>query len=713
MTNYVIEDKEKTILSENSEQLNIKYQSGVRGYEKLAKLLFYESINTKEVIDIFKNAQNPKLQTQTRDKLYKLLYPTYHRLEEFNLRQLHFHLPNCDSFLRFHRPDKFGDSLIGSRRSVEIANFEKQMAIGFEEGKIFNGFRFVFPIFDENQTHLGSVETSLSILAFKNDIEKYSDSIINFMILKDVVDAKVFESEKSNYLLSDLHSDYMYEKEVMQHISKESKIIDSQKLQKINQLIKEKIKENIETKSKFSISQKIDSDTFIISFFPIENIDKEKKVAYLISYSKSTVIDSINREYIQIGVTFSILNILIFIFLHKIVKRNFELEQERAKLKEQQKEIEIKNFELSTLFNIQDSLIIITDGDNITNCNQKVYDFFNIDSDSNTKPLNIISNALIEKNGYISDLAEIRWFEQVIQNTNHNLESKVVINSSNRESIFLVKYSNYHILDAHHLFIFIDITTSEEYKSLLEKSNQAQKELLIHQSKLAQIGEMMGVIAHQLKQPLNTISLLVGFLLNEYEFNPNEFSDSLNEHENRVMEQLKFMALTIDIFRDFFNPTKEQEEFLAIDSINSVVTLMEIQLKKHSIKLSIEQKNDSLMIFGSKNEFIQIILNIINNAKDALKDNNINEKKIEIYLDSNDKYAIIEISDNAGGIDESLLPDKIFNSYTTTKEYGTGIGLFITKLVVEDNFKGKIEARNGEKGAIFKIMIPLVDRLKA
>ena len=173
----------------------------INNMNKVSDSIFNNVINTPEIINIFKNAHNSSeiKQKQIRDTLYSKLKNKYSNLKNYGIQQLHFHLPNNDSFLRFHKPNKYGDNLTKIRESVKYVNAHKKPISGFEEGKIFNGYRYVYPLFDKNNIHLGSVEISSSLLNFKKTYEDIKNKHIDFILKKDIVQKKVFSSELSNY----------------------------------------------------------------------------------------------------------------------------------------------------------------------------------------------------------------------------------------------------------------------------------------------------------------------------------------------------------------------------------------------------------------------------------------------------------------------------------------------------------------------------------
>lgn len=244
---------------------------------------------------------------------------------------------------------------------------------------------------------------------------------------------------------------------------------------------------------------------------------------------------------------------------------------------------------------------------------------------------------------------------------------------------------------------------------LAEKS--AQEHILIQQSKMAAMGEMISSIAHQWKQPLTTSSVIINNLKMEDVLSKGSDKKFLPSIE-KIEEQLNFMNQTISDFSNFFKPKKKKEPFNIATTLSSVIKLLQSQL--HSKKITIETnfQDESLTIVSYKNEFIQVVLNLLSNAKDAINERvamNIlkpGEGKISISVFTKESKTLILIEDNAGGIPPKIIED-IFKPYFTTKEEsdGTGIGLYMSKIIIEDSMQGILNVTNGEKGALFTIIL--------
>jgi len=231
---------------------------------------------------------------------------------------------------------------------------------------------------------------------------------------------------------------------------------------------------------------------------------------------------------------------------------------------------------------------------------------------------------------------------------------------------------------------------------------QKQEALLIHQSRLAAMGEMIGAIAHQWRQPLNALGLVQQNLQFKYQMDKLD-DDFMNQSMDKSARLIQKMSSTIDDFRNFFKPNKHIEPFNINNIIKSTADLLEAQLKNNNIKLQIIC-NENLIIKGFQGEFSQVILNLLNNAKDALIENNPKQPTIIIDAIKNNDTVTITIKDNAGGIPDGII-DKIYDPYFTTKEEGkgTGIGLYMSKIIVENNMSGTLRAFNDAEGANFVI----------
>jgi len=234
--------------------------------------------------------------------------------------------------------------------------------------------------------------------------------------------------------------------------------------------------------------------------------------------------------------------------------------------------------------------------------------------------------------------------------------------------------------------------------------NRQKDYMLIQQGRQAAMGEMIGNIAHQWRQPLTTVSLLIQNLHESYSYGEfsKEFLDSTIGHALQVIQH---MSQTIDDFRHFFKPDKSKTVFLPGDVIRKTISFVEPSMKFQNITIHFEAE-DGNSVIGYPNEFAQVLLNILSNARDAFVERKVSNPEITIRAVNRKNKTVITVTDNGGGISEDIM-DKIFEPYFTTKELGkgTGVGLYMSKTIVEKHMDGKLGARNVRGGAEFRIEI--------
>ena len=259
----------------------------------------------------------------------------------------------------------------------------------------------------------------------------------------------------------------------------------------------------------------------------------------------------------------------------------------------------------------------------------------------------------------------------------------------------------------------VDLTTlklvniNEALEQRIESGITLQREkdkILIQQSKMAEMGDMLSMIAHQWRQPLNQMSYLLMNLDGAYEDNKltKKYLDSKLKEGNELLE---FMSSTIDDFRNYFRPNRDKELVQISKVIESAVSLIIKPLELENIALKIDSISDTEILLY-KNEFIQVLLNLIKNAKDILVQNSIENKHIRIKYSFENSVLLVTICDNGGGIDEKII-DKIFEPYFSTKDKtsGTGLGLYMSKMIIEEHLDGELNVYNLDDGACFEIKL--------
>lgn len=235
--------------------------------------------------------------------------------------------------------------------------------------------------------------------------------------------------------------------------------------------------------------------------------------------------------------------------------------------------------------------------------------------------------------------------------------------------------------------------------------NREKNRLLFQQSRLASMGEMIGNIAHQWRQPLAELRIYLFKMKKVFQTNQEREFEDAYELSKKVIEK---MSQTIEDFRNFFKTNKEKEYFYLEDAIEDALLMIKGTLKEESINVNLIS-DKKIKIYAYKSELTQVIVNILSNSKDAFKSIDVFEKIIHIHISlENTNNINVIISDNAGGIKKNVI-DKIFEPYFTTKHpsQGTGLGLYISKMIIETSMNGSIMVSNLGKGARFVISLPI------
>lgn len=286
------------------DKLDITYGEVLDTYSLLFSVVFSEIINQPDVLELYSGAYpgDEAERDAIRADLYALLSPMYERLAEVELRQLHFHLPDDVSFLRFHRPERYGDDLTGVRYTVTKANTEQVVVEGFEEGRIYNGFRYVYPLAYEGD-HIGTVETSVSFNALRNEMNNQLPGEVSFMLSAEVIGVKVFEDEQDNYSLSDLSDDYLYDNEMLSDYAEDAETVDPlytwERIQEVDAAINPRLADKLPLGEPFGMFARIAGSNYTVSFLPVYNA-QDVHVGYIMGYSPG---DFIWQNRINYGFT--------------------------------------------------------------------------------------------------------------------------------------------------------------------------------------------------------------------------------------------------------------------------------------------------------------------------------------------------------------------------------------------------------------------------
>ena len=292
---------------------------------------------------------------------------------------------------------------------------------------------------------------------------------------------------------------------------------------------------------------------------------------------------------------------------------------------------------------------------------------------------------------------------------------------NNTSTKFKIYASDYNEQEQVYLLTLINIQDEYNMMDSIEKlshEKENQSKIMMQQAKLAAVGEMLGNIAHQWKQPLNNLSMLISASKIYFKSVLNvdkDKADLINDNFEKSLSQIIFLSETVNNFNRFFISQNVDESIFSLNTcIQNLETFTFSQFKDNFIHLILEA--DQIDVYGNQNQLTQVFLNLLSNAKDALIENNSDDSRY-IFLNTHvdDDFVYIVIKDTAGGIKEEII-DSIFEQYFTTKDSdkGTGLGLNLTKKIIEQQFNGKIDVKNEDfkyknkkyTGAVFTIKIP-------
>lgn len=295
-------------------------------------------------------------------------------------------------------------------------------------------------------------------------------------------------------------------------------------------------------------------------------------------------------------------------------------------------------------------------------------------------------------------------------------------------SNYLMAYSNMQMVQMYHtlfitflldiVMVFAIFVLTGYLSNELFNENQEQQKILVQQSKMAAMGEMISSISHQWRQPLNAVAVLSQEIQIKYQLDALK-KDELNTLSEEIQKYLEYMSKTIDDFRNFFKPTKQASFFDVVNAVESALSIVGKQLEDHGIAVDFSYLSsddahshdpDAYRVEGFESEFKQVIINILNNAREAIDEYAQNtpllRKAIHISIVRSSDELLIRIRDNGGGIKSEVI-DTLFDPYISTKheQQGTGIGLYMSKLIIERNMMGRLSVRNVDDGAEFEIAL--------
>jgi len=363
LLNVYQESENEQYLQEYNANIKKDYQIIESKFKTIAEVMFDTTINNKDVTALMKKAYTAQKE-RAREELLKLLEEKYADIKKYGVRQLHFHLKNSESFLRVHQADKYGDDLTNLRATVKWVNENYKSISGFEEGLLYNGFRYVFPLFYERakgkKEHVVSVEISFDTYTFLYDFSRSHSMQVDFLVSADIVKAKKFQQNHSNYIPSAFDSFY-YEQDASKVALHNFHAI---KGQEISDKKRDVLKRKIFRGDIFTLM--CEKGRAFFTFIPIIHPVSNKVVALVLLQRENTVLEK-RKDFFNLGFVVGSLLILlvsIFVFRERTHKQKF-------------RELSLKT---RHIIDSQDAMVIITDGINIYDENQKFLEFFGYSS---------------------------------------------------------------------------------------------------------------------------------------------------------------------------------------------------------------------------------------------------------------------------------------------------------------------------------------------
>lgn len=570
------------------------YDAIYHSFKKRADIASTFIMQDKNILALYEKLQDATSTTQKallREELYQIITHKYKVLEQQGIYILHFHLHNNESFFRMHKPSSFGENLTNKRRTIAYVNKHEKSIHGFEVGKYFSGYRFIYPLISPLNEHLGSFEISFDLGLYVQEFMTTLDVLSNFRIKKEIIDEKCDKDEVKHCYVNSILPDYYAPKNVIE-------LLDTNKRKELKKLVVDTTTLNkgvsFTNKGK-AVAVFDDKSKNLITFIPVKNPVSQKVCGFITIRSDDKYIYNKRLN------TYFILGLFsIFIFLGMIfIYRQIQSQKELNKLL--QEEVDKKTKEL--------------------------------------------------------------------QDINENLEFKV---------------------------------KEEVDKNIIHELK------ILKQTKQAALGDMIGNIAHQWRQPLSIMSSVASGIKMKQEFGMLD-KETIGEGMDSIIIKTQYLSETVETFRNYLKEKKEKREVVLQDRINLAMAITKTALRDNHIELKNNiDEIEPIKIKLVAGELSEVLINLINNAKDVLLEREIKEPWIEIKLSKQKDQILITIEDNGGGIRKEVFP-KIFDQYFTTKDdsKGTGLGLHMSKKIIEESIKGKLYVQNTKSGAKFFIELPL------
>ncbi|MEA3504090.1 MAG: ATP-binding protein [Bacteroidota bacterium] len=693
------------------DELSIVYGGITFSNQRSARIVFDTYINQPEILELYQQATSAdeSVRNEVRQQLYKKLLPVYEWLKLRNVRQFHFHLPNSESFLRFHRPEKYGDNLKGIRYSVEKTNMELVAVSGFEEGRIYNGFRNVFPIVYKDK-HLGSVEISTEFDDIREEMVQQFHNRYAFMVRCGLVEDKVWTNDQKNYQSSDLSDDYLYER---------SYAIDDT-VGAINALLKPKIQERLKTGEGFAVQAKAPNAERIVVFFPIKNM-QDKQAAYIVAYNDDDTISGYYSEFV-VTLAASIVGFLIIIvLLYLLINAFYSLRAKKVTLQQEREQF-------YRFMNASPSLTFIKDANlRYLFADKQIADFFG-------KSIDDILGKMDR---------EIAGEEKIAPSPSSDkkaLETDTVITVEEKlgDQIYEVVKFSLTLPDGEKGIggIMNDITERKQAEEKLKAANQqleannqqlraTEKELIKAKEKAEESDRLKSAfltnMSHEIRTPMNGILGFTG-LLKEPQLTGNEKEKYIQVIEKSGNRMLNTINDIIDISKIESGQVEVANSEVSVNSVlKEQYNFFYQQVRSKGLELNYKSSltDSEARIITDPHKLEGILTNLLKNAVKYTKTGEITMgcRLKDKAVKEDGKFIEFYVKDTGIGVPADRV-EAIFNRFeqadiADTRVFeGSGLGLAISKSYVE-MLGGEIGVSSKEGlGSTFTFSIPYTKQVE-
>lgn len=632
--------------------------------------------------------------------------PLFEKLKlQFSITHFYFLDANRVTLLRLHQPTRWGDRI--ERFTAREAERTGHIAIGTELGPLGTiTLRAVMPLREHGRI-IGYIELGIEALDFMQDIGREFGDEITVYLRKESLSRQGWEQgmrilgRKPEW---DRYPDFIVASQAGQDIPADifHQFAESNRLNAISEY---ELKQN--------------GQSYRLGFIPLRDVSGRHVGDFSVLHNTSATTTRTFRLLLTlVSVTTGCGIILIFMILgrmQRVLARNL------AEIKHDEEDLRQSEIKLHSLYDSTSDAIMLLDEKGFFDCNKAALAMFGCATKVEfcTKHPGDLSppeqpcgtDSLMLANQRIATAIDNgrNFFEWLHKRTDTGevFYADVLLNRMVLDGKAVLQATVRDISERKHMEMALHELNETLEKRIEEQTQQniEKERLLIQQSRNAAMGEMISNIAHQWRQPLSTLGLVVQNIHLDYKENQLTQKE-LEKYVETAQKCVVSMSETIDDFRDFFRPDKCKVHFNLHQTVSDSIALLEATMKNNGIQITLSA-DQGLQVFGHVNEFSQVILNLLANAKDALVANRTHQRKIEVELQSNDHFGLVVIRDNAGGIPEDVI-DKVFDPHFTTKSGGTGIGLYMSKTIIEKHIGGSITCQNVADGAEFSVSIPLV-----